>query len=169
MKPRTISLLLPARNLIVLTILLTSCQSAPTKARKIMEPITKKTEQAGKIVEQQAGNIGRLKGSVDEATATAKKLNATRPDGDTANLLLSLRIATSETDTLRGTNEDLKLTINGMEVAVARAQDKVAVEIAGAEAWRTWAWRWWWAFSATVAAIASLVYFRHSIPLLRFL
>ena len=134
-----------------------------------MEPITKKTEQAGKIVEQQAGNIGRLKGSVDEATATAKKLNATRPDGDTANLLLSLRIATSETDTLRGTNEDLKLTINGMEVAVARAQDKVAVEIAGAEAWRTWAWRWWWAFSATVAAIASLVYFRHSIPLLRFL
>jgi hypothetical protein len=106
---------------------------------------------------------------VDEATATAKKLNATRPDGDTANLLLSLRIATSETDTLRGTNEDLRLTINGMEVAVARAQDKVAVEIAGAEAWRTWAWRWWWAFSATVAAIFALVYFRHSIPLLRFL
>ena len=134
-----------------------------------MGPITKKTEQAGKIVEQQAGNIGRLKGSVDEATATAKKLNATRPDGDTANLLLSLRIATSETDTLRGTNEDLRLTINGMEVAVARAQDQVAVEIAGAEAWRTWAWRWWWAFSATVAAIFALVYFRHSIPLLKFL
>ena len=132
-----------------------------------MDPITKKTEQAGKIVEQQAGNIGRLKGSVDEATATAKKLNATRPDGDTANLLLSLRIATSETDTLRGTTEDLRLTINGMEIAIAKAQDQVAVEIAGAEAWRTWAWRWWWAFAGTVAAIASLVYFRQSIPLLK--
>jgi hypothetical protein len=134
-----------------------------------MGPMTKKTEQAGKLVEQQTGSIGRLKGSVDEATATAKKLNATRPDGDTANLLLSLRIATSETDSLRGTNEDLRLTINGMEVAIAHAQDKVSVEIAGSEAWRTWAWRWWWAFSATVASIVALVYFRHSIPLLRFL
>jgi hypothetical protein len=134
-----------------------------------MGPMTKKTEQAGKLVEQQTGSIGRLKGSVDEATAPAKKLNATRPDGDTANLLLSLRIATSETDSLRGTNEDLRLTINGMEVAIAHAQDKVSVEIAGSEAWRTWAWRWWWAFSATVASIVALVYFRHSIPLLRFL
>jgi hypothetical protein len=56
-----------------------------------------------------------------------------------------------------------------MELAIAHAQDKVAVEIAGAEAWRTWAWRWWWAFSATVAAIVALVYFRHSVHLLRFL
>ena len=134
-----------------------------------MGPMTKKTAQASVLVERQTGSIARLKGSVDEATATAKKLNATRPDGDTANLLLSLRIATSETDTLRGTNEDLRLTINGMELAIAHAQDQVAVEIAGAEAWRTWAWRWWWAFAGTVAAIAALVYFRHSIPLLRFL
>jgi hypothetical protein len=56
-----------------------------------------------------------------------------------------------------------------MEVSIAQAQDQVAVEIAGAEAWRTWAWRWWWAFSGTVAGIAALVYFRQSIPLLRFL
>ena len=134
-----------------------------------MEPITKKTAQASVLVERQTGSIARLQGSVTDAVETAKRLNATRPDGDTAALILSLRIATSETDTLRGTNEDLRLNIAGMELAIAHAQDKVAVEIAGAEAWRTWAWRWWWAFAGTVAAIVSLVYFRHSIPLLRFL
>ena len=131
--------------------------------------MTKKTAQASALVERQTGSIARLQGSVTDAVETAKRLNATRPDGDTAALILSLRIATSETDLLRGTNEDLRLTISGMELAIAHAHDKVAVEIAGAEAWRSWAWRWWWAFSATVAAIVSLVYFRHSIPLLRFL
>jgi len=134
-----------------------------------MWPMTKKAEQASALVERQTGSIARLRGSVADAAQTAKKLNEGRPDGDTAALILSLRIATSETDLLRGTNDDLRLNIAGMELAIAHAQDKVAVEIAGAEAWRTWAWRWWWAFSATVAAIAALVYFRHSIPLLRFL
>ena len=134
-----------------------------------MGPITKKTAQASVLVERQTGSIARLQGSVTDAVETAKRLNATRPDGDTAALILSLRIATSETDTLRGTNEDLRLTISGMELAIAHAQDQVAVEIAGAEAWRSWAWRWWWAFAGTVAAIAALVYFRQSIPLLRFL
>ena len=134
-----------------------------------MGPITKKTAQASVLVERQTGSIAKLRDSVADAVETAKRLNATRPDGDTAALILSLRIATSETDTLRGTNEDLRLNIAGMELAIAHAQDKVAVEIAGAEAWRTWAWRWWWAFAGTVAAIVSLVYFRHSIPLLRFL
>jgi hypothetical protein len=134
-----------------------------------MGPITKKAAQANALVERQAGSIARLRTSVADSVETAKRLAASRPDGDTAALILSLRIATSETDLLRGTNDDLRLTISGMELAIARAQDKVAVEIAGAEAWRTWAWRWWWAFSGTVAAIAALVYFRHSIPLLRFL
>lgn len=134
-----------------------------------MGPITKKTAQASALVERQTGSIARLRGSVTDAVETAKRLNAGRPDGDTAALILSLRIATSETDLLRGTNEGLRLNIAGMELAIAHAQDKVAVEIAGAEAWRAWAWRWWWAFSATVAAIVSLVYFRNSIPLLRLL
>ena len=134
-----------------------------------MGPMTKKTAQASALVERQTGSIARLQGSVTDAVETAKRLNATRPDGDTAALILSLRIATSETDTLRGTNEDLRLNIAGMELAIAHAQDQVAVEIAGAEAWRTWAWRWWWAFAGTIAAIAALVYFRQSIPLLRFL
>jgi len=98
---------------------------------------------------------------------TAENLNATRRDGDTAKLLMSLRIATSETDSLHGTNEELRLTISGMEVSIAQAQDKISVEIAGSQAWRTWAWRWWWAFSGTVAGIAALVYFRQSIPLLK--
>jgi len=167
--PRTISLLSAARNLIVLTILLTSCQSAPTKARKIMGPITKRAAQASALVERQTGSIARLRTSVADAAQTAKRLAADRPDGDTASLLLSLRIATSETDALRGTNDDLRLAISGMEVVIAQAQDKISVEIAGAETWRAWAWRWWWAFSATVAGIAALVYFRHSVPLLRFL
>lgn len=131
--------------------------------------MTKKTAQASSLVERQTGSIAKLQGSVADSVETAKRLNATRPDGDTAALILSLRIATSETDLLRGTNEDLRLTISGMELAIAHAQDKVAVEIAGAEAWRAWAWRWWWAFAGTVAAIAALVYFRQSIPLLRFL
>jgi len=131
--------------------------------------MTKKAAQASALVERQTGSIVRLRTSVADASQTAKRLAAGRPDGDTAALILSLRIATSETDLLHGTNEDLRLTISGMELAIARAQDQVAVEIAGAETWRTWAWRWWWAFSATVAAIGALVYFRHSIPLLRFL
>ena len=132
-----------------------------------MGPMTKKTAQASALVERQTGSIAKLRDSVADAVETAKRLNATRPDGDTAALILSLRIATSETDTLRGTNEDLRLNIAGMELAIAHAQDQVAVEIAGAEAWRTWAWRWWWAFSATVASIFALVYFRQYIPLLK--
>jgi len=134
-----------------------------------MGPMTKKAAQANALVERQTGSIVRLRTSVADSVETAKRLAAGRPDGDTAALILSLRIATSETDLLRGTNDELRLTVSGMELAIARAQDQVAVEIAGAEAWRTWAWRWWWAFSATVASIAALVYFRHSIPLLRFL
>jgi hypothetical protein len=157
------------RIALLAAILLASCQSAPTKARKIMEPVAKKAAQAGKLVERQSGSIGRLRGSVADAVETATRLNATRPDGDTARLLLSLRIATSETDSLRGTNEELRLTISGMEVAIAQAQDKVSVEIAGAETWRTWCFRWFWAFSGTVAGIAALVYFRQSIPFLKLL
>jgi hypothetical protein len=157
------------RLAILAAILLASCQSAPTQARKIMEPVAKKAAQAGKIVERQSGSIGRLRGSVAEAVAVAEKLNTERPDGDTARLLLSLRIATSETDSLRGTNEELRLTISGMEVAIAQAQDKVSVEIAGAETWRSWAWRWFWAFTGTVAAVGALVYFRQSIPFMKFL
>jgi hypothetical protein len=150
-------------------ILLASCQSAPTKARKIMAPVAAKAAKAGKIVAKQTGSIGRLKASVAESVATAEKLNAERPDGDTARLILSLRIAASETDALRGTNEELRLTISGMEVAIAQAQDKVAVEVAGAETWRAWAWRWWWAFAGTVASVAALVYFRAQIPFLKLL
>jgi hypothetical protein len=150
-------------------LLLTSCQSAPAKARKIMAPVAAKAAKAGKIVAKQTGSIGRLKASVAESVATAEKLNKERPDGDTARLILSLRIAASETDALRGSNEELRLTISGMEVAIAQAQDKVAVEVAGAETWKTWAWRWWWAFAGTVASVAALVYFRAQIPFLKLL
>jgi hypothetical protein len=134
-----------------------------------MQPVMEKTTLARSLVERQSLSIARLQGGVTNAVAVAKQLAESRPDGETAELILSLRIATSETDLLRGTNDDLRLTISGMELAIARAQDKVAVEIAGAEAWRSWAWRWWWAFSSTVAGIAALLYFRQSIPLLRFL
>lgn len=151
------------------TIILASCQSAPVKARKIMAPVAAKAAKAGKIVAKQTGSIGRLRGSVAEAAATAEKLNATRPDGDTARLILSLRIAASETDALRGTNDELRLTLASLETEVAKAQDKVAVQIAGAEAWRAWAWRWWWAFAGTVASVAALVYFRAQLPFLKFL
>ncbi len=157
------------RLALLAAIILASCQSAPTKARKIMAPVAAKAAKAGKIVAKQTGSIGRLRESVAESVATAEKLNKERPDGDTARLILSLRIAASETDALRGTNDELRLTISGMEVAIAQAQDKVAVEVAGAETWRTWAWRWWWAFAGTVASVAALVYFRAQIPFLKFL
>lgn len=134
-----------------------------------MAPVAKKAAQAGRLVERQSGSIGRLRGSVAEAVAVAERLNTSRPDGDTAKLLLSLRIATSETDALRGTNEDLRLTISGMEVAIAQARDKVAVEIAGAETWRTWAWRWFWAFTCTVVSVVALFNLRQSIPFLKLL
>ncbi len=134
-----------------------------------MAPVAAKAAKAGKIVAKQTGSIGRLKASVAESVEVAEKLNKERPDGDTARLILSLRIAASETDALRGSNEELRLTISGMEVAIAQAQDKVAVEVAGAETWRTWAWRWWWAFAGTVASVAALVYFRAQIPFLKFL
>jgi hypothetical protein len=134
-----------------------------------MAPVAAKAAKAGKLVAKQTGSIGRLRGSVAESVEVAEKLNAERPDGDTARLMLSLRIAASETDALRGTNDELRLTISGMEVAIAQAQDKVAVEIAGAETWRTWAWRWWWAFAGTVASVSALVYFRAQIPFLKFL
>jgi len=126
--------------LLAAILLLTSCQSAPTKARKIMAPVAAKAAKAGKLVAKQTGSIERLKASVAESVTVAEKLNKERPDGDTARLILSLRIAASETDALRGSNEELRITISGMEVAIAQAQDKVAVEIAGAETWRTWAW-----------------------------
>jgi hypothetical protein len=134
-----------------------------------MAPVAAKAAKAGKIVAKQTGSIGRLKASVAESVEVAEKLNKERPDGDTARLILSLRIAASETDALRGSNEELRLTISGMEVAIAQAQDKMAVEIAGAETWRTWAWRWWWAFAGTVASVAALVYFRAQIPFLKLL
>jgi hypothetical protein len=134
-----------------------------------MAPVAAKAAKAGKLVAKQAGSIGRLKASVAESVTVAEKLNKERPDGDTARLILSLRIAASETDALRGSNEELRITISGMEVAIAQAQDKVAVEVAGAETWRTWAWRWWWAFAGTVASVSALVYFRAQIPFLKFL
>jgi hypothetical protein len=157
------------RLALLAAIILASCQSAPTKARKIMAPVAAKAAKAGKLVAKQTGSIERLKASVAESVTVAEKLNKERPDGDTARLILSLRIAASETDALRGTNEELRLTISGMEVAIAQAQDKVAVEVAGAETWRTWAWRWWWAFAGTVASVSALVYFRAQIPFLKFL
>lgn len=142
------------------TLLLTSCHSAPTKARAIMAPVAKRAAHAGKLAEKQSGSIGRLRGSVKEAVTVAEKLNTERPDGDTARLLLSLRIATSEADMLHGTNDELRLTIAGMEVAVAQAQDKVAVEIAGAETWKSWAWFWGKAFFGLLAAWIALRMFK---------
>jgi hypothetical protein len=129
-----------------------------------MAPVAAKAAKAGKIVAKQTGSIGRLKASVAESVEVAEKLNKERPDGDTARLILSLRIAASETDALRGSNEELRLTLTGLETEVAKAQDKVAVEVAGAETWR-----WWWAFAGTVASVAALVYFRAQIPFLKFL
>jgi hypothetical protein len=149
--------------------LLASCHSAPTKARKIMAPVAKQAAKAAAITTRQTASIVKLRESVGDATKIAEKLNKDRPDGDTAKLILSLRIATSESEILRGTNEDLRLTISGMEVAIGKAQDKVAVEIASGEGWKKWCFRWAFAFTALAVAIAALFYFRQSIPFLKLL
>lgn len=157
------------RLALLAAILLTSCQSAPTQARKIMAPVAAKAAKAGKLVEKQTGSLGRLKVSAMESLRIAEKMHAERPDGDTAALILAQRTSEKEIIVLTGTNEDLRITISGLETEVAKTTDKMAVEIAGAETWRAWAWRWWWAFSGTVASVAALVYFRQSIPFLKLL
>ncbi len=150
-------------------ILLASCHSAPTKARKIMAPVTKKAQAVRVIAERQTQSLTRLKSSVVDAAEIARKLDKERPDGDTARLILALRVAASETDALRGSNDELRLTISGLEIEVAKAQDKVAAQIAGAETWKAWAWRWFGAFTGLALAVAAVVYFRHSLPFLKLL
>lgn len=140
--------------------LLTGCTSAPQKARKIMAPVAKKAEKARVIAERQSGHIERLKVSVKEATEVAEKLNAERPDADTAKLILALRVSTSETDRLQEDNAELRLTISGLEVEIARAQDKTATVIAGSEGWRKWAWRWFTAFAGLGAFGCLLIAFK---------
>lgn len=146
--------------LLIAAILLTSCRSAPVKARKIMSPVTKKAQAVRVIAERQTQSLTRLKSSVVEASDIAKKIDAEKPNGDTARLILALRVAASETDALRGSNDELRLTISGLETEVAKAQDKVAVQIAGAETWKTWAWRWFWAFAGLLGAWVALRIFK---------
>ena len=134
-----------------------------------MSPVTKKAQTVRVIAERQTQSLTRLKSSVVNASEIATKLNTERPDGDTARLVLALRVAASETDALRGSNDELRLTISGLEIEVAKAQDKVAVQIAGAQAWKAWAWRWFGAFAGLALAVAAVVYFRQSIPFLKFL
>ena len=155
--------------LLIAALLLTSCRSAPTKARKIMAPVTKKAQAVRVIAERQTQSLTRLKSSVVDAAEIAKKLDTERPDGDTARLILALRVAASETDALRGSNDELRLTISGLEVEIATSQDKFAAKIAGAETWKTWAWRWFGAFAGLALAVAAVVYFRHSLPFLKLL
>lgn len=146
--------------LLIAAILLTSCKSAPVKARKIMAPVAKKAAQAGRLVEKQRGSIGRLKVSAMEAQRIAEKIHETRPDGDTAELILAQRTAGKEITALTGSNEELRLTISDLEGEVAKAQDKVAVQIAEAETWRAWAWFWGKAFFGLLGAWIALRIFK---------
>lgn len=157
------------KPLLLLALLLAGCQSAPTQARKIMEPVKKEVRKAAIIAERQRGSIGRIRGSVAEATAVADRLDRERPNADTARLLLSLRAATSEIGDLSRDNERLTLTLTTAEAATARAEGKVAEEITSAQGWKKWAWRWFGAFSGLAAGVAAMVYFRQSIPFLKFL
>ena len=134
-----------------------------------MAPVAKAASKAAAITTRQTASIVKLRESVGDATKIAEKLNKDRPDGDTAKLILSLRIATSESEILRGTNDELRLTISGMQVEIGKAQDKVATEIAGAETWKRWAHRWFFAFVGLAVAVAALFYFRQSIPFLKLL
>jgi len=141
-------------------LLLTSCQSAPKKARAIMAPVVKKAERAGRLVEKQKGSIGRLKVSTMEALRIAEKMHEQRPDGDTAALILAQRMSEKEVIALTGSNEELRLTIDGLKIGLAKAQDKMAVEIAGAETWKSWAWFWGKAFFGLLGVWVALRMFK---------
>lgn len=157
------------RAALLAAILLSSCQSAPTKARSIMKPITKEVSKAKDLADRQRTSAVKLRGSVSKAADTAAKMNTAAPTEETRTLTLELDSAMKETNVLIGTNDELRLTLASLEAEVAKAQDKVAEKIAGAETWKRWAWRWFFAFSGIVVAVAAIVYFRQSIPFLKLL
>lgn len=159
---------------LLLSLLFSGCGSAPAQARRIMSPIVKKTDQASRIavdqsvtIRRQKESVVRLRTGIVEARETAERMDRTRPDGDTALLLMKLRVAERESDVLNETvgtltrqNERLILTIDGMKTSIATAQDKVAVEIANTDNWRTWAWRWFGAFVALLLGVVALFTFK---------
>jgi len=125
-----------------------------------MGPITKKAAQASALVERQTGSIARLRDSVADASQTAKRLNTSRPDGDTAALILAQRTSEKEIIALTGTNNELFPTISGLQIAAGQAQDKIAVVIADAEDGWSWAWFWGKSFFGLLAGIIALFAFK---------
>lgn len=159
---------------LLLSQLFSGCARAPARARRIMAPVAKTAEKAGRIageqgvtLRRQKESVARLRTGIVEARETAERMDRTRPDGDTALLLMKLRVAERESEVLHETvgtltrqNERLVLTIEGMKTSVATAQDKVAVEIASTDRWRTWAWRGWGAFGVLLVAVVALFTFK---------
>jgi hypothetical protein len=145
-------------------ILLTSCQSAPTKARKIMAPIAKQASKATEIATRQRVSVVKLRGSVSRAAETAAAMNKAAPTPETKQLTLDLDAAQMEANSLLGTNDELRLTLANLETEVARAQDKVAEKIAGAEGkisfWKKASFWGWGAFFVTIAGVVSLFAFK---------
>lgn len=125
-----------------------------------MAPVVKKAEQAGKLVQKQKDSIGRLKVSTMEALRIAEKMHEQRPDGDTAALILAERKTEKEIIALTGSNENLRLTIEGLKVELATSQDKVAVVIADADNGWSWAWFWGKAFFGLLGAWIALRIFK---------
>jgi hypothetical protein len=159
---------------LLLSMLLSGCARAPTRARRIMAPVAKTAEKAGRIageqsvtIRRQKESVARLRTGIVEARETAERMDRTRPDADTALLLMKLRVAEREGDVLNETvgtltrqNERLVLTIEGMKTSIATAQDKVAVTVANADSWQKWAWRWFGAFTALALGIVALFTFK---------
>ena len=157
------------RAALLAALLLSSCQSAPTKARAIMKPIAKQAAKATEIATRQRASVVKLRGSVSRAAETAAAMNKAAPTPETKQLTLDLDAAQMETNLLLGTNDELRLTLSNLETEVAKAQDKVATQIAGAETWRKWAWRWFFAFTGLAVIVGAAIYFRQSIPFLKLL
>jgi len=159
---------------LLLSMLFSGCARAPTRARRIMAPVAKTAKKAGRIageqsvtIRRQKESVARLRTGIVEARETAERMDRTRPDADTALLLMKLRVAEREGEVLNETvgtltrqHERLVLTIEGMKTSIATAQDKVAVTVANADSWRKWAWRWFGAFTALALGIVALFTFK---------
>ncbi len=144
------------RAWLICGLLLVACQSPTQRATKIFKPVEKQVVKVREIAHKQSGSIGRLAGGLSDATEAAMRLNTARPDGDTAKLILALRIATSEKDILTATNSDLLLKIEGLEVEVSKAKGNTVEELASGDAAKSKVWFWRWVCAGIVAAVAAL-------------
>ena len=174
--------------LILLLLTIAGCSNPYEKAQKITRPITKKVEVAKKVslrigqvaarqeklIAEQSGSVGRLKGNADLAAAIAARLDAERPTADTKALVLALTAVKTETTAIQLSTHDLAdqtvklkadhaaldLAHEQVDTAVVQATGKVAVQIEKKEKAESHTRFWIFMFLGLASAITALFYFK---------